>query len=225
MYVYHLKRVFDFTLALLAIIILLPFLIPVIIILLLTGEHEVFYKQTRVGHLNKDFKIWKFATMMKNSSKMGTGSLTLRNDPRVLPFGRFLRKTKINEVPQLINVLKGDMAFIGARPQMRFDFEKYSPEVQARVYNTLPGITGVGSIVFRDEEKWFSEAEGDKHEFDRMYVAPYKGALEMWYQDHLSWKTDMKLIFLTFWVILRPKSEMIYTFFPTLPPKPAVFKH
>ena len=65
MYVYHLKRVFDFTLALLAIIILLPFLIPVIIILLLTGEHEVFYKQTRVGHLNKDFKIWKFATMMK----------------------------------------------------------------------------------------------------------------------------------------------------------------
>lgn len=224
MYVYHLKRILDFTLALLAIIILLPFLIPITIILLLTGEHKVFYKQTRVGYLNKDFKIWKFATMMKNSSKMGTGSLTLRNDPRVLPFGRFLRRTKINEVPQLINVLKGEMALIGARPQMRVDFEKYSPEVQARIYNTLPGVTGVGSIIFRDEEKWFSEVEGDKHEFDRMYVAPYKGVLEMWYQDNLSWKTDIKLMLLTFWVILRPKSEMIYTIFKTLPPKPEIFK-
>lgn len=225
MYVHHLKRVIDFIFALFAITILLPFLIPIMLILLLTGEHEVFYKQTRVGHLNQDFKIWKFATMMKNSSKMGTGSLTLRNDPRVLPFGKFLRRTKINEIPQLINVLKGDMAFIGARPQMRVDFEKYSPEIQARIYNTLPGITGVGSIIFRDEEKWFSEAEGDKHEFDRMHVAPYKGALELWYQQHLSWEIDIKLILITGWIIFRPKSEIIYTIFPSLPKKPEIFKN
>lgn len=225
MYVYNLKRVIDFILALFALVVLFPFMLPIMIILLLTGEHEVFYKQTRIGYKNQDFKIWKFATMRKNSSKIGTGSLTLRNDPRVLPVGKFLRRTKINEVPQLINVLRGEMAFVGARPQMHVDFNKFTPEVQSRIYNTRPGLTGVGSIIFRDEEKWFSEAEGDTHEFDRNYVAPYKGTVEMWYQDNLSWKTDMKLIFLTFWVILRPRSEMIFTFFPTLPPKPEVFRN
>ena len=88
------KRIIDIIIALIALIILSPILIPVMIILLLTGEHEIFYKQNRVGYKNSRFKIWKFATMVKNSSKMGTGSITLRNDPRVLPFGRILRRTK-----------------------------------------------------------------------------------------------------------------------------------
>jgi lipopolysaccharide/colanic/teichoic acid biosynthesis glycosyltransferase len=116
MYIHFLKRLIDFILAIFALIILSPFLIPISIILLLTGEHEVFYLQKRVGYKNSRFKIWKFATMMKNSSKMGTGSLTLRNDPRVLPIGKFLRKTKINEYPQIINVLIGNMSFVGPRP-------------------------------------------------------------------------------------------------------------
>lgn len=220
MYRKFFKRLIDFILALIALIVLLPFLIPVCIILLLTGEHEVFYLQKRVGYKNSRFKIWKFATMMKNSSKMGTGSLTVRNDPRVLPFGRFLRKTKINELPQIINVLIGNMSVVGPRPQMEVDFYKFPEYVQDVIYNTPPGITGIGSIIFRDEEKWISNAEGDKHEFYKKHIAPYKGELEIWYQNHLSFYTDFMLIFLTAWVIISPASNLVYTIFKDLPERP-----
>lgn len=221
MYKHFFKRLIDFILALVALVILAPFLIPVMVILLLTGEHEVFYKQKRVGYKNSYFKIWKFATMMKNSSKMGTGSLTVRNDPRVLPFGRFLRKTKINELPQIINVLIGNMSMVGPRPQMEVDFLKFPELVQREIYNSRPGITGIGSIIFRDEEKWISNAKGDKHEFYKNHIAPYKGELEIWYQQHISLYSDFMLIFLTAWVILFSKSELPFRIFKGLPPKPA----
>ena len=91
------KRIIDIAVAFIALLVLSPLLIPICILLLLTGEHEVFYLQKRVGYKNKRFQIWKFATMLKNSPNMGTGSLTLRGDSRVLPMGKFLRKTKINE--------------------------------------------------------------------------------------------------------------------------------
>lgn len=224
MYIKFFKRIFDFCLALAALLLLLPLFIPVVVILLLTGEHEVLYLQNRIGYKNSTFKIWKFATMVKNSSKIGTGSLTVRNDPRVLPFGRFLRKTKINELPQIINVLIGNMSLVGARPQMKVDFEKYSSEVQERIYNTPPGITGIGSIIFRDEEKWISEAAGDKHEFYKNNIAPYKGEVEMWYQENISLYTDIMLIFITAWVIVSPESEIVYKVFKNLPEKPIEFK-
>jgi lipopolysaccharide/colanic/teichoic acid biosynthesis glycosyltransferase len=219
MYKHFFKRLIDFLLALLAIIIILPFWIPIMILLLLTGEHEVFYLQNRVGNKNKLFKIWKHATMLKNSEKMGTGSLTVRNDPRVTKVGKFLRKTKINEVPQVINVLIGDMSIVGARPLMEVDFLKYPEKFQKIVYNTRPGITGIGSIIFRDEEKWISTAK-DPHQFDKEYIAPFKGELEAWYQNHLSFWTDLKLIFCTAWVVLFPESQLPYKIFKGLPPKP-----
>lgn len=224
MYKKFFKRVIDIFLALIALSILSPLLIPVVIILLLTGEHEVFYLQNRLGYKNTTFKIWKFATMMKNSASMGTGSLTVRNDPRVLPFGKFLRKTKINELPQLINVLIGTMSFVGARPQMKVDFDKFTPEVQSSIYNTPPGITGIGSIIFRDEEKWISEAEGDKHEFYRNHIAPYKGEVEMWYQKNISLFTDLMLLIITIWVIFDSKSNIVYKVFTDLPAKPSELK-
>ena len=224
MYIKFFKRIFDFCLALAALLLLLPLFIPVVVILLLTGEHEVLYLQNRIGYKNSTFKIWKFATMVKNSSKIGTGSLTVRNDPRVLPFGRFLRKTKINELPQIINVLIGNMSLVGARPQMKVDFEKYSSEVQERIYNTPPGITGIGSIIFRDEEKWISEAAGDKHEFYKNNIAPYKGEVEMWYQENISLYTDIMLIFITAWVIVSPESEIVYKVFKNLPARPIELK-
>ena len=99
------KRFIDLLLAFIALLVLFPFLILVIIVLLLTGEGEVFYLQERLGYNNEKFKIIKFATMVKNSPNIGTGSLTLRGDPRVLPFGKFLRKSKINELPQIFNVI------------------------------------------------------------------------------------------------------------------------
>lgn len=224
MYKHFFKRLIDFLLALIALVILSPFLIPVCIILLLTGEHYVFYFQKRVGLKNSRFQIWKFATMLKNSPKIGTGSLTLRNDPRVLPIGRFLRKTKINELPQIINVLIGNMSIVGPRPQMEVDFFKFPEYIQKVIYNTPPGITGIGSIIFRDEEKWISNAEGDKHEFYKNYIAPYKGELELWYQQHLSFYTDFMLIFLTAWVIVSPESNLVYRIFKDLPERPKELK-
>jgi lipopolysaccharide/colanic/teichoic acid biosynthesis glycosyltransferase len=224
MYKYFLKYIIDFILSLIVLIILSPFLIPICIILLCTGEHEVFYLQKRVGHKNSRFKIWKFATMLKNSSKMGTGSLTVRNDPRVLPFGKFLRKTKINELPQIINILIGNMSFVGSRPLMEVDFLKFPEHVQKVMYNSKPGLTGIGSIIFRDEQKWISNAEGDKHEFYKQHIAPYKGELEIWYQKHLSFYTDFMLIFLTALAIISPKSNMVFNIFKDLPEKPSIFK-
>lgn len=220
MYKHFLKRLIDFILALIAIIVLIPFLLPICILLLLTGEHEVFYLQNRIGYKNKKFKIWKFATMMKNSANMGTGSITLRNDPRVTPVGKFLRKTKINELPQVINVLIGNMSIVGARPLMKVDFDKYSEEVQNIVYNSNPGITGIGSIIFRDEEKWMSNVQGDPHEFDKNVIAPFKGQLEMWYQKNLTFWTDLKILFCTVWVIIFSESKLPYKIFKGLPEKP-----
>ena len=148
-----LKRLIDLLLAFISLFVLFPFLIITIIILLLTGEGEVFYLQERFGFNNKKFKIIKFATMVKNSPNIGTGSLTLRNDSRVLPFGKFLRKSKINELPQIFNVIIGNMSIVGPRPQMQVDFDKFPADKRNEIYKSQPGITGVGSIIFRDEEK------------------------------------------------------------------------
>lgn len=216
-----LKRLFDFLIALLALILLLPVFVPVIIVLLLTGEHEVFYFQKRIGYLNKPFYIWKFATMVKNSPNMGTGEITLRNDPRVTPVGRFLRMTKINELPQIINVLKGDMSIVGPRPLMEVSFNLYSPEVRDRIYRTRPGITGIGSLIFRDEEKILSESSDPRATYAAIY--PYKAELEMWYLENRSIRTDFSIIFLTGWSIFFPNHSLTPRVFGSLPPRPAFF--
>ena len=211
------KRFFDFTLSFFVILVLAPLLIPIAIILKFTAEGEVFYFQKRIGYHNKYFHIWKFATMLKNSPNMGTGSLTLRNDPRVTSVGKYLRKTKLNEIPQLVNILLGDMSFVGPRPQMEVDFKAYSEEVQMLIYNTKPGLTGIGSIIFRDEEKYISETSMEPHEFYQKVIAPYKGALEMWYLENQSFLTDLKILFLTAWVIFFPHSSLPYKLFRDLP--------
>ncbi|NOY51911.1 MAG: sugar transferase [Chlorobi bacterium] len=221
MYTRFFKRLIDIVLSLTAILIILPFWIPICIILLLTGEHEVFYFQKRIGYKNKSFFIWKHATMLKNSEKMGNGLLTTRNDPRVLPLGRFLRKTKINELPQLINILKGDMSIVGPRPLVDKTFTPYPKHIQENIYNVKPGLTGVGSIIFRDEERLLSETEMKPKDFYQSYIAPHKGGLELWYQNNLSFYTDIKLVFITAWVIVSPGSDLVYKVFKDLPPFPA----
>ena len=212
-------RIIDKLLAVLTLLVLLPLFVPIIIILLLTGEHKVFYLQNRVGYKNKNFKIIKFATMLANSANMGSGSLTLKNDPRVLPFGSFLRKSKINELPQILNIIIGDLAIVGPRPQMQIDFEKYSEDVQQKIYNVRPGLTGIGSIVFRDEESLISEASEreNPHDFYKRVIAPYKGELEMWYQLNRSVFLDCKLIFMTAWAIIKPETRLYEKWFYNLP--------
>tara|TARA_B100001113_G_scaffold352653_1_gene354663 strand:- start:524 stop:1189 length:666 start_codon:yes stop_codon:yes gene_type:complete len=212
------KRSLDITVSLITLLVLLPVFIPIIIILKLTGEGEVFYFQERYGINNSKFQIWKFATMLKNSMNMGSGSITLQNDPRVTKVGFFLRKTKINELPQIINILKGDISLVGPRPLVAKTFKSYSDEVQSKIYNVKPGLTGIGSIIFRDEESIISSVEDeDPHEFYKRVIAPFKGELEMWYQKKRSFFLDLQLIFLTAWVILFTNSKLYEKWFDDLP--------
>lgn len=215
------KRLFDLTVAVLSLLLLFVPMILVMIILKFTGEGEIFYLQKRLGYLNNEFKIIKFATMVKNSPNIGTGSLTLRDDPRVLPFGKFLRKSKINELPQIFNVIIGNMSIVGPRPQMKVDFDKFPSKKRNEIYKSKPGITGVGSIIFRDEEKWISNFNGDKHEFYKNKIAPYKTEVELWYYKNQSMFVDIKLIILTAWVIIFPDSNFIDRIFKSLPKKPS----
>lgn len=216
-----LKRLIDLLAATLALLILSPVLVPIVIILLLTGEHYVFYRQNRVGYKNKTFRIFKFATMLKNSPNIGTGSLTVRNDPRVFPFGRFLRKTKLNELPQILNILNGNMSLVGPRPLMKVDFDKYEETVKEKIYDVKPGLTGIGSIIFRDEQKLISEAQIPLDEFYKKHILPYKGALELWYQQKIGFRTDLKILFLTAWVILFSNSKLPQKWFKGLPDSPS----
>ena len=220
-----LKRLLDILVSLITLIVLIPIFIPVIIILRFSAEGEVFYFQERYGIKNSKFQIWKFATMLKNSMNMGSGSITLRDDPRVTKIGSFLRKTKINELPQIINILKGDISLVGPRPLVAKTFKSYSDKVQSKIYDVKPGLTGIGSIIFRDEESIISAIrDEDPHEFYERVIAPYKGELEIWYQMKRSFFLDLQIIFLTAWVIFFPKSGLVFRFFKDLPEKPVFFK-
>ena len=218
-YKYFVKRLIDITLSLFAIIIFFPFLIPVIIGLLLTGENYVFYFQERIGFKNKKFKIIKFATMLKDSPNLGSGIHTTKNDSRILPLGTFLRKTKINELPQLINILIGDMSIIGPRPLVKKTFDPYSEEVKSLIYNVKPGLSGIGSIVFRNEEDLLANSQIPMREFYETKISPYKGRLELWYQKNLSFYTDFMIIIMTLITVVRPNDKLIYKVFKSLPKK------
>ena len=212
------KRITDIIIAVIALVILSPLLIISALILLFTGEHEVFFVQKRVGYKNQLFNIWKFASMLKNSPNIGTGEITLRNDPRVTRYGKFLRMTKFNELPQIINVLKGDMSLVGPRPLMSVSFRQYPLEIQEIIYNFKPGMTGIGSLIFRDEEKIVSEAPDPQAMYTTIYA--FKGSLEIWYQKHASFLTDLKIILLTAFTILFHKNNLTYKVFKDLPKRP-----
>jgi lipopolysaccharide/colanic/teichoic acid biosynthesis glycosyltransferase len=214
------RRFFDVLFSGLALAVLSPLLIPVAIILRLTGEHEVFFRQERVGRNGNSFQLLKFATMLKDSPNMMTGSVTVKNDPRILPVGRALRKTKINELPQLLNILGGDMSVIGPRPQTPRCFNAFPPEVRRSIVQVRPGLSGIGSIIFRDEENLLDGADDQVAFYDQV-IAPYKGELERWYIDHQGLYYYFALIFLTVWVVIRPKSKAVWKVFPDLPKPPA----
>jgi lipopolysaccharide/colanic/teichoic acid biosynthesis glycosyltransferase len=216
------KRLFDILFSLLAIIVFAPLLVPITIILKLTGEGKIFYFQERIGYKNKPFSIWKFATMLKNSSKMEGGLITLKKDPRLTPIGGFLRSSKINELPQLFNILFGQMSIIGPRPLMKVSFDVYPTEVQKVVYNVRPGLSGIGSLVFRDEETLVTkvkESGGDTWAYYSNVIYPYKGELEVWYQEKQSFKVDFVILFLTAWTVLFPQNSLVFTAFKDLPKK------
>ena len=212
------KRLLDIIISFLALVILTPILLPVVLILKFSAEGYVFYFQDRIGKDRVNFKIIKFATMLKDSPNLASGLITLSGDWRVTKPGKFLRKTKINELPQIINILKGDISLVGPRPLVTKTFTAYNEDVQSKIYNVKPGLTGIGSIIFRDEESIISAVKDeDPHEFYKRVIAPYKGELEMWYQSNNSFFLDLQLIFMTAWVIFVPTSKLYEKWFKDLP--------
>lgn len=213
------KRFIDLVLSVIALILISPLFIPIVIILLLTGEHYVFYTHDRVGFKGETFKLIKFSTMLKDSPNLGTKDITVRNDPRVFPFGRFLRKTKINELPQILNVIKGDMSIIGPRPLTPRNFNFYPEKAKNNISKLKPGLSGIGSIVFRDEEAILSKYKTSLDNFYKLNISPYKGELETWYLNHQNTWLDFKLMGLTALIIIHPSID-INIFFKGLPKKP-----
>ena len=213
-------RFFDILFSGLAIIVLLPFMIPIMVGLKLTGEHDIFYKQERIGKGGKPFGVLKFATMLRNSPNMAGGVLTQKDDPRILPMGKFLRKTKINELPQLVNIFIGQMSVIGPRPQAKRHYDLYSDEVKSAIDTVAPGLSGLGSVAFRDEEDMLN-AVADRDHFHDTVIAPYKGALEVWFVQHRSVGVYFKLIWLTVLAVLKPSSKAWRVAFKNLPTVPA----
>jgi lipopolysaccharide/colanic/teichoic acid biosynthesis glycosyltransferase len=222
MYRKLIKRLIDISLSLVLIIVLIPVWVPICIILLLTGEHSVFYTQKRVGHNSRTFYLWKYRTMVKNSEKMHGGLYTIRNDPRVLPFGNFLRKNKLDEIPQLFHILTGKMSFVGPRPLVVDN--PYPTNLQHEIYKIKPGVTGIGSIVFRNEEQLLSDSVIDIEEYYTDHILPYKATLELWYHQNISFSTDIKIIFSTLIVLLFPNSRLPFMLFYSLPSAPRTLK-
>lgn len=218
------QRLLDILFSGVALLILAPLLVPIMILLRLTGEGEVFYVQQRIGLGGKMFGLLKFATMLKNSPNLGTGTVTVKNDPRVLPMGGFLRKTKINELPQLINILLGDMSIVGPRPQTQRCFDAFPKVSQIEIMKVRPGLSGIGSIFFRDEEDLMHAAKDPNRFYDEV-IMPYKGALEEWYVRNASLSTYLLVIFVTAWVVIFPKSQIAVSVFKGLPnPPKALFR-
>lgn len=213
------QRLLDILFSGAALVVLSPLLVPVVILLRLTGEGEVFFRQNRVGYGGRMFGLLKFATMLKNSPNMGTGTVTVKGDPRVLPVGRFLRKTKINELPQLLNIFLGDMSVIGPRPQTQRCFDAFPAGSQEAIKTVRPGLSGIGSIVFRGEEDMMHAAKDPDHFYDHV-IMPYKGKLEEWYVRRQGVGLYLYLIALTAWVVLFPRSQAVWKMFSDLPAPP-----
>ena len=212
------QRILDFFLSIVGLIFISPILVPIIIILKFSGEGEIFYLQPRIGLNGNLFNIIKLATMLKNSENMGAGTLTLKNDPRVLPIGKFLRKSKINELPQLFNILLGDMSIVGPRPLVP-EGESFYTESQSKLLRSVrPGVTGIGSLVLRDEESYYAHRQ-DSHEFYKNVISPYKALVEMWYVENKSIYVDLKIIILTALSIAVPNLK-VSLYFKSLPAMP-----
>lgn len=215
-------RILDLICSGIAIFFLSPLLLLVMFVLRMTGEGEVFYRQKRVGIGQAEFDILKFATMVKNSPNIGAGTITLQNDPRVLPVGRFLRKTKINELPQLVNIIRGDMGIVGPRPLVPDGEANYSEEAARIIRSVRPGLTGMASLLLRDEEGFYSHRQ-DAAEFYKEQISPYKQEVELWYVGNRNALMDIKIIVGTAVSIVFAHIDM-GKWFPSAPVMPRTMR-
>ena len=188
------KRIFDLIVALIAAIILLPIYIILAILIKIDSKGPVFYRQERVTAYGKKFKIFKFRTMVVNADKIGS-LVTVNKDPRITRMGRILRKFRLDETPQLLNIIKGDMSFVGTRPEVQKYVERYTDEMYATLL--LPaGVTSLASIFYKDEERLLSESENADNTY--IYeVLPGKMAYNLEYIEKFSFFYDIKLMIMT----------------------------
>ncbi|WP_066632788.1 sugar transferase [Desulfolucanica intricata] len=181
------KRCFDFFMALLLLILFSPVFLGIALLIKLTSPGEIIFKQQRLGLDGQVFWMYKFRSMVKNAVNMGSGMFIEQNDPRITPVGKFLRKTSLDELPQLLNVLKGEMSLVGPRPAPLHHLDKYDPW-QIKRLNVRPGITGWAQVNGRVALYW-----------------PERIEMDLWYINHYSFWLDIKILFLTLVSVFRSK--------------------
>jgi len=194
-----LKRLFDITAALIGLIILIPVFIVVAILIKLDSPGPVFFKGKRVGQYGKAFYILKFRSMVPDAPQKGA-TITCKDDPRITRIGRFLRNTKLDELPSLVNVLKGEMSLVGPRPEAPAWVERYTPQQQV-VLTIKPGITGLAQIKYRSEEELLSKANWETEYFQIMHD---KLNIDLHYVKNRSFILDIRILLGTVVVLFRP---------------------
>ncbi len=188
------KRVFDVVVSAVILLILSPLLLVLALAVKLDSPGPVFYKQTRVGRYNKDFKIYKFRTMVQDADKIGP-PLTMGKDPRITHVGSIIRKLRLDEFSQLLNVLNGTMSLVGPRPEVRRYVDAYTPEDMATLL-IRPGITAPSSIAFKDEDRLLKRG-GDPEKIYKEKILPPKMKLNLNYMKDISVGNDIKIMFQT----------------------------
>lgn len=199
------KRVIGLILAVLLLLILWPFYLIIALAIAIEDGFPVFYRPQRGGYRNKPFRIFKFRSMVKNADKIGGGTTAL-HDPRITKVGNFLRKTKLDEIPQLFNIIGGSMSFIGPRPELLRYTDQYEGE-EKLIFEVRPGITDFSSIEFINLDEIVGQ--GDADEMYEKYVLKKKNALRIRYAKEVSFKTDAKLFLTTVWRVIQKALSFI----------------
>lgn len=200
------KRMIDFILALIMVIILLPFYLLLSLIVIIGSGFPIFYRPDRGGYKGKTFRICKFRTMVKNADKIGGGTTSL-NDPRITKVGNFLRKTKLDETPQLFNILTGKMSFIGPRPELLKYTNNYTEEEKI-ILQVRPGITDYSSIEFINLDEVVGTQNAD--EMYEKHVLKRKNELRIKYAKNVSFGVDVKLFFKTIGSVIKKAFKYIF---------------
>lgn len=196
-----LKRLFDFLVSIFGLIVLSPLFLIISILIKIDSEGPIFYRGVRIGQFGKPFKIFKFRTMIKNAEKIG-GTSTSADDPRLTRVGKFLRKYKLDELPQLINVLKGEMSLVGPRPEVKMYIDMLKPEEREKILSVKPGMTDLASLWdFHEEELLKGSKDPDKTYMEK--IRPKKIQLQLEYVKNRSFLLDLKIIAKTIWKLLK----------------------
>ena len=214
---FNLKRFFDLIFSALGIIIFSPIILLCCILIMLTGEFSPIYLSNRVGKKNKLFKIYKLKTM-RDIKHEPTHHFTDHNDSRITFLGKILRATKLDELPQFFNILFGDLSFVGPRPQVPEIYDKYDAETKASLKTIKPGVTGLGSLVFRNESQLLEQVEpNERGNFYDNTIVYSKGNIEKWYVKNRGFILDTKILIFTLIILFFTRATKFIDYFIGIP--------